>query len=102
MFELPQCRKGCGSVRKRLRKRVREMWWGHGGELAESMLEAFIEINSLDEKCAETFRGLDPTEKEWICDQGMVLVNAPPGSESAIAMGRLGFKSGPYDIIFCF
>ena len=100
MFELPQWRKGRGSVRKRLRKRVREMWWGHGGELAESMLEAFIEINSLDEKCAETFRGLDPTEKEWICDQGMVLGGAFTNG-SAIAMGRQGL-SGPYDVIFCF
>ena len=41
-------------------------------ELAETMLEAFIEMNGIDEKCAAILRRLEPTEKDWFCDQGLV------------------------------
>ena len=54
----------CGSVCLGLfvvqcAKRVDEMMWDSGGYgwLAESMLEAFIELNGIDAKCAATLRG---------------------------------------------
>eukprot|EP00451_Oxyrrhis_marina_P002558 CAMPEP_0204257054 /NCGR_PEP_ID=MMETSP0468-20130131/4163_1 /ASSEMBLY_ACC=CAM_ASM_000383 /TAXON_ID=2969 /ORGANISM="Oxyrrhis marina" /LENGTH=578 /DNA_ID=CAMNT_0051231101 /DNA_START=22 /DNA_END=1758 /DNA_ORIENTATION=- len=62
-------------------------FWG-----SPDRVEDFIELNGLDEKCANSLRQLSPVEVNWVMDQGPFIferVDANKGNPSALAMARL-------------
>jgi len=65
---------------------------GAGGRAAPaSRLEQFIEVNSLDQRCADRLRSLDTIQQQVVMDMGFVVgnVNNARGSASSVVMGRI-------------
>mmetsp|Transcript_31403 Transcript_31403/g.68797 ORF Transcript_31403/g.68797 Transcript_31403/m.68797 type:complete len:596 (+) Transcript_31403:72-1859(+) len=64
---------------------------GAGRAAPASRLEQFIEVNSLDQRCADRLRSLDPVQQQVVMDMGFVVGNVKRdrGSASSVVMGRI-------------